>query len=65
MSHGQVLVSSKKTRKKGKHVGLAIQDKVQIHEELETGVSMASIIDYYSIADQTASDMRRGSSSMQ
>jgi hypothetical protein len=63
MSHGQVIVSSKKIRKKGKHVSLSIQDKVQIHEELEAGVSMASIIDYYSITEQTASDMKRGSSS--
>jgi len=37
---------------------------VQIHEELEAGVSVASIIDFYSIAEQTASDMR-GSNSMQ
>jgi hypothetical protein len=65
MSHGQVLVSSKTTRKKGKHVSLSIQDEVQIHEELEAGVSVASIIDYYCIAEQTASDMKRGSSSMQ
>lgn len=65
MSNGQVLVSSKKTRKKGKHVSLSIQEKVQMHEELEAGVSVASIIDYYSMAEQTASDMKRGSSSMQ
>jgi len=58
-------MSSKKTRKKGKNVSLPIQDKVQIHEELEAGVSVASIIDYYGIAEQTASDMKRGSSSMQ
>jgi hypothetical protein len=65
ISRGQVLVSSKKTRKKGKHVSLSIQDKVQIHEELEASVSMASIIDGYSTAEQTASDMKRGSSSVQ
>jgi hypothetical protein len=65
MSHGRVLVSSKKIRKKGKHVSLSIQDKVQIHEDLEAGISVASIIDYCSIAEQTASDMKRGSSSMQ
>lgn len=64
MSHGQVLVGIKKTRKKGKHANLSTQDKVQIHE-LEAGVSVASIIDYYSIAEQTVSDMKRDSSSMQ
>ena len=58
-------MGSKKTRKKGKHANLSTQDKVQIHDELEAGVSVASIIDYYSIAEQTVSDMKRGSSSMQ
>ena len=58
-------MGSKKTGKKGKHANLSTQDKAQIHEELEAGVSVASIIDYYSIAEQTMSDMKRGSSSMQ
>jgi len=58
MSHGQVLVGCKKTRKKGKHTSLSTQDKVQIQEELEAGVSAASITDYYSIAEQIMSDIK-------
>jgi hypothetical protein len=65
MFHGQALVSSKKIRKKRKHVSLSIQDEVQIHEDLEAGISVASIIDCYSTAEPTVSDMKRGSSSMQ
>jgi predicted secreted Zn-dependent protease len=65
VSHGKVVVSSKKTGEKGKLVSLSIQDKVKITEKLEAAVSVASIFDYYSIVKQTISDMKRNLSSMQ